>query len=269
MARYFAGLDVSTQSCKFVIIDWDNYTLEYVGRVNYDEELPQYNTENGIATGNELGVSESNPLMWIDAVEKVFEKTADSGIPMKYIKSISVSGQQHGLVALDSNGNLARTMAKLWNDYSTQEECDLLTEKLGGNENMISETSNTQRTGYTAAKIYHMYRHERNIYNNTHILFLVHNYINWYLTGGVAVMEPGDTSGTALWNPATQNWSNDLISIIDPDLAGKLPKVESSTKSIGTISKSLAESLVYGKKLNASLNFPRCVNLFATFAAKL
>ena len=54
-------------------------------------------------------------------------------------------------------------------------------------------------------------------------------------------MEPGDTSGTALWNPATQNWSNDVISVIDPDLAGKLPKVESSTKSIGTISKSLAE----------------------------
>lgn len=241
MARYFAGLDVSTQSCKFVIIDWDNHTLEYVGRVNYDEDLPQYKTENGVVTGNELGVSESNPLMWIDAVEKVFKKTADSGFPMKYIKSISVSGQQHGLVALDSSGNLTRTMAKLWNDFSTQEECDLLTEKMGGNDNMISETSNTQRTGYTAAKIYHMYRHERDIYNNTHILFLVHNYINWYLTGGVAVMEPGDTSGTALWNPATQNWSNDVISVIDPDLAGKLPKVESSTKSIGTISKSLAE----------------------------
>ena len=105
----------------------------------------------------------------------------------------------------------------------SEEECDLLTEKMGGKENMISETSNTQRTGYTAAKIYHMYRHERDIYNNTHILFLVHNYINWYLTGGVAVMEPGDTSGTALWNPATQNWSTDLISVIDPDLAVKLP----------------------------------------------
>ena len=45
---------------------------------------------------------------------------------------------------------------------------------------MISEIGNTQRTGYTASKIFHMYRNERHLFDNTYKFLLVHNYINWY-----------------------------------------------------------------------------------------
>ena len=241
MAKYFAGLDVSTQSCKIVIINSDEQILEFVDRVNYDKDLVHYGTEHGVIQSDELGVSESNPLMWIEAVDEVFKKALEHGFPMDQIKAISVSGQQHGLVAIDSKGNLARSTSKLWNDFSTQEECDILTEKIGGKSRMIAETGNTQRTGYTAAKIYHMFRNEKENYDKTSILFLVHNYINWYLTGGIAVMEPGDTSGTALWNPLTQDWSEEVLSCIDPGLKQKLPKVKPSTESIGNISKQLSD----------------------------
>ena len=64
------------------------------------------------------------------AVDEVFKKALEHGFPMDQIKAISVSGQQHGLVAIDSKGNLARSTSKLWNDFSTQEECDILTEKI-------------------------------------------------------------------------------------------------------------------------------------------
>lgn len=241
MAKLFAGLDVSTKSCKLVIIDWDEKTEVHVEGVNYDQDLPHYQTQNGEMIGNQPGVSESNPLMWVEAVDTVFERAKNKFIPLKHIKAIAVSGQQHGLVALDAKGNLARPASKLWNDFSTQEECDLLTERVGGVEKMISEIGNTQRTGYTAAKIYHMVRHEKDAYDRSTILFLVHNYINWYLTGGVAVMEPGDTSGTALWNPVSKSWSEKVISSIDENLAKKLPPVQSSQNSIGTISSDLVE----------------------------
>jgi xylulokinase len=158
---------------------------------------------------------------------------------------MSVSGQQHGLVALDQAGNLSRSRSKLWNDFATQEECDILTEKLGGVDVMVKEVSNSQRTGYTAAKIFHMYRHERELYDNTATFFLVHNYINYYLTGeqdgGVKVMEPGDTSGTALYNIVTHSWSDAVIKAIDPGLREKLAPVQPSTQSIGAISASLVE----------------------------
>jgi len=106
---------------------------------------------------------------------------------------------------------------------------------------MIQETGNTQRTGYTAGKIFYMVRNEPEIYTNTAVFFLVHNFINWYLTDGVSIVEPGDTSGTALWNPTSGKWSKKVINSIDKDLIHKLPEVKPSHQTIGTVS----EKLVY------------------------
>ncbi|MCK4297590.1 MAG: hypothetical protein KAX28_13155 [Candidatus Marinimicrobia bacterium] len=244
MTNLFAGLDVSTQSCKLVIVDIDANTIVFVDSVNYDSDLPQYRTKNGVIQKLAEGVSESDPLMWLEAVDMVFQK-AKTAIPLNQIRCIAVSGQQHGLVALNADGRLARARSKLWNDFSTQEECEILTEKIGGLDAMIAEVGNSQRTGYTAAKIFHMKRHEADAYRNSATLFLVHNYINWYLTGGVRAMEPGDTSGMALWNPQTGQWSGKVIRAIDPDLVNKLPEVKASDQSIGNISVQLVEKFVF------------------------
>jgi len=241
MDNLFLGLDVSTQNSKLVIINSSNQSILWVDSINYDKDLPLFGTTDGVASSNKAGVSESNPLMWIEAVEQLFERANKNNLPLNNIKSISVSGQQHGLVALDRQGKLARPMSKLWNDFSTQEECDLLTEKVGGKDQMIKKISNTQRTGYTASKIYNIYRSEKDIYDKTSIFLLVHNYINWYLTGGVAVMEPGDCSGTALWDPKRHTWSKSIVNSISDDLFKKLPEVRPATQSIGLISKNVSE----------------------------
>jgi len=236
----FAGLDVSTQSSKIVVIDHSSQKIVYVDTVNYDNDLPRYNTQNGAAKDRGFGVSESDPNMWLDALNIIFDRLQKSDINQQNIKCISVSGQQHGLVALDSNGNLSREYSKLWNDFSTQEECDILTEKAAGNENMVKEVGNSQLTGYTAAKIYNMCRNEPDSFAKTATLFLVHNYINWYLTGGVIVMEPGDTSGMALWHPGKRAWSQKVINDIDSNLSNQLPDIKPSDESIGTISSDLS-----------------------------
>ncbi len=239
MKNLFAGVDSSTQSTKLVVIDYNSKEVVFDDSINYDNDLPKYNTKNGVIQNLGEGVSESEPEMWIEALEMLFERLKNSDIPQENIKSISVSGQQHGLVSLDNEGNLTRKRSKLWNDFSTQEECDLLTEAIGGVENMIAEVGNSQRPGYTASKIYHFVKNEPEAYARTTTLFLVHNYINWYLTGGkkegVRVMEPGDTSGMALWNPKTQQWSEKVVNTIAPDLMKKLPEIKPSYKSIGVV----------------------------------
>lgn len=241
MSQLFAGLDISTQSAKLVIIDWKAQSLVYIDTINYDNDLPEFGTSNGVIDAKEDGSSESEPLMWITAVNHLFKMANDKMVPLDQIKEISVSGQQHGLVALDQNGELAHPVSKLWNDFSTTDECEWLTKKIGGNAEMIAEVSNTQRTGYTAPKILHLLRNYPDNYEKTKTLFLVHNYINWYLTGGTAVMEPGDTSGMALWDPTRFSWSEKLLMSISPDLKEKLPPVKPSNESIGIISSELAE----------------------------
>ncbi len=253
----FAGLDDSTQSCKIVVLDVKAGEVVFVDSVNYDTDLPQYKTRDGVMLGLGPGVSESDPDMWLDAVHKCFESMKTSDVPVHQIRCISVSSQQHGLVALDAEGNLTRLRSKLWNDFSTGKECEILTERLGGKSAMIHEVGNSQRTGYTAAKIFHMFRHENEIYQKTKTFFLVHNYINWFLTGGkrggARLMEPGDTSGMALWNPKTHKWSKKVIEALDPGLLDKLPLVKPSDKSIGYISEELVQKYGFspGCKIDA------------------
>jgi xylulokinase len=250
----FAGFDVSTQSAKLVVIDPGTRAVVHVDRVDYDRDLPRYGTRDGAIQGLGEGVSESDPAMWIEAVEILLERLSGGaegtegtggwsgpsgrGIAAR-IRCISVSGQQHGLVALTADGTLARPRAKLWNDFSTAEECRILTDAVGGLEAMVREIGNSQRTGYTAGKILHLKRHEPERWARSRILFLVHNYVDWYLTGGpdggVAVLEPGDASGMALWNPATGQWSRRVMDAIDPDLAGKLPPLAPADRSIGPV----------------------------------
>jgi len=241
MGRLFAGLDVSTQGCKLVVIDHDAGGVVHIDAVSYDNDLPQYGTRDGVVQDAPEGVSESDPRMWIEAVEMVLGRLRASPVAAKDIHCISVSGQQHGLVALDADGELARPTSKLWNDYSTVEECAILTDAVGGLEAMIDAVGNSQRPGYTAAKILHMRRHEPETYAKATTLFLVHNYINCYLTGGIAVMEPGDTSGMAIWHPATGAWSQAVIDTIDPELPGKLPEIRPANASIGGVGARLVQ----------------------------
>jgi len=241
MKNLFAGLDVSTQSCKLIVIDLEHKKIVFNSSLNYDKDLPHYDTLNGTRKNAGFGVSESDPNMWIEAIKILFLRLSNENNLISEIKAISVSGQQHGLVTIKSDGSLSRPYSKLWNDFSTIEECELLTKMVGGKEKMINLIGNTQRTGYTAPKIFHLFRHEPENYHNTAIVFLVHNYVNWILTGGknggIASMEPGDISGSALWNPVSKFWSNEIIDAISPDLIKKLPTVKDSRIPIGKIGK--------------------------------
>ncbi|MFH0920868.1 MAG: FGGY family carbohydrate kinase [Fibrobacterota bacterium] len=242
--RYYVGLDVSTQGTKLVLLDYASKRPLFVTVVNYDKDLQEYNTENGVIKGRPEGVSESDPKMWIKAVDIVFERLKNSGHDSACVRAISVSGQQHGLVSLDAEGNLTRKTSKLWNDVSTVAECAEITEKCGGKAALIASTWNVLKPGYTAGKILHFKKEDPDGFRRTTTFFLVHNYINWYLTGGkkggVRAMEPGDASGVALMNPENKQWAVRVCNAIDPQLIAKLLPVKPADEFIGTISKELS-----------------------------
>lgn len=243
----FAGLDVSTQGCKLVVIDPGRGEVVHTDALNYDRDLPGYDTERGAVRGLGTGVSESDPRMWTEAVEILLGRLDAAGCDPAAIRCISVSGQMHGLVALDARGELARPRAKLWNDVSTHAEARWLTEAVGGPERMLAAVGNLQRPGYTAPKILHMKRHEPAAYARTAAFLVVHHYVNWWLTGGpqggVAAMEPGDAAGTALWSPVTGDWAPAVVGAIGPELRAKLPPVLPADRTIGAICPELAERL--------------------------
>ena len=65
MEDLFAGVDLSTQGQKIVIIDLEKRSVIYSDSINYDVDLPKYNTLNGVLKDTGFGVSESNPKKYL------------------------------------------------------------------------------------------------------------------------------------------------------------------------------------------------------------
>ena len=109
--RLVAGIDSSTQSVKVVIRDAQTGELIREAR------------------GSHPDGTEVDPRHWWDALQKTLK---DAG-GLSDVEAISVGGQQHGLVALDSSGEVIRP-ALLWNDTRSAKQAEELNKEVGGNQ---------------------------------------------------------------------------------------------------------------------------------------
>ena len=240
MTDYFIGVDSGTQGTRAVVVDGETGRVVGTSSKGY-----------GLIEGLPPGHMEQHPSTWVDAlVETVSTSIKSSSIDPKQVKGIGVSGQQHGLVPLDSEGRVIRP-AKLWNDTSTAEECGMLIEALGGEESVIGLIGNSLPPGFTASKILWLKRHEPRIYERLDTVLLPHDYLNLYLTGG-ASMEYGDASGTALMDVRSRRWSEDVIGAIDPGLMEKLPALHPSDEAAGSLRGDVASKLGLGEDILVS-----------------
>ena len=92
--------------------------------------------------GLPTGAKEQHPHTWRDAAARAIRKAlrgAKAGA--SEVKAIGVSGQQHGFVALDKDGEVIRP-AKLWCDTTTSAECEQITQALGGGKETIRAVGN-------------------------------------------------------------------------------------------------------------------------------
>ena len=101
--------------------------------------------------GLPAGYAEQHPQDWTTALDLAMGELG-SKIDRTQVVALGVSGQQHGFVPLDVNGEVIRP-AKLWCDTSTVAECAWLTKKLGGPSAVIRRTGLPFLPGYTAPKI--------------------------------------------------------------------------------------------------------------------
>lgn len=76
-------------------------------------------------------------------------------------------------------------------------------------------------------------------YARLRFVLLPHDYLNYYLTGRIA-MEYGDASGTALMDVRRRVWCKKVVEAIDPELKDKLPTLQGSDKPVGTIRKEIS-----------------------------
>ncbi len=231
MADCFIGVDSGTQGTKTLVVQGKT------GKILGSASAPHVMVE-----GLGGGAMEQEPRIWIAALERTIKQAVKaSGVRADEIKAIGVSGQQHGFVPLDEDGEVIRP-AKLWCDTSTVAEADLLLKKVGGREEFIRLTGNGLPAGFTASKILWLKQKEPKNYARLATVLLPHDYLNFHLTGKRA-MEAGDASGTGLFDTKTRNWASAVLEAIDPGLSKALPAIRPSSQPLGEI------SLTVGKRL--------------------
>jgi xylulokinase len=226
----FLGIDCGTQSTKAVLVDAGSGAVRGVATSPHRLDL------------RPDGTSEQDPLDWVEAAVTAVRAVLAEVTPAE-VRGIGVSGQQHGLVALDAAGVSVRP-AKLWNDTTTGPECGLLTDAVGGPEAAIAATGNRFLTGYTAPKLLWLRRHEPERYAAATRFCLPHDYLNLWLTGTFAT-EPGDASGTAYFDVRERRYAEAVLAAIDPDRdwTAALPPVAESLSTIGELTPATAERL--------------------------
>ena len=80
MNKLILGIDVSTQGAKVVVLDLQGKSQVYVDKINYDKDLALYGTKNGITVSKDYqkGSAESDPIMWLDALNLLLERMSKS-----------------------------------------------------------------------------------------------------------------------------------------------------------------------------------------------
>lgn len=225
------GIDSGTQSTKALAVDARTGKVCGTGTAAY-----------GLIEGLPPGAKEQDPDTWRAALVKAVKAALkEAKASASEVVAISVSGQQHGFVPMDKDGKVIRP-AKLWCDTSTIEECGVITEALGGARGAVRTLGNAILPGFTAPKILWLRRHEPENYARLATVLLPHDYLNWWLTGGV-FMEFGDASGTALMDVRKRRWSEAAVKAIDPELLGKLPTLSGSDQPAGKLRPEAARAL--------------------------
>ena len=204
-----AGIDAGTQSLKVVVYDPAGRII--VATASVPLEL------SSAADGSR----EQQPADWVAALHACF-RAIDPSLRARIV-ALSVSGQQHGFVAVDAAGQVLAP-AKLWCDTSTSVECTTIMDAVGGKARAIALAGNPILTGYTASKLPWTKTHRPDAYARLATILLPHDYLNFVLTGQ-RFCEYGDASGTGWLDVRSRTWSNALLQATDPerDLAGCLP----------------------------------------------
>jgi len=209
--RALIGLDVGTTAVKALAVGDDGAILARC-EVSYPLSTPH------------PGWAEQNPEDWWRATEQAL---AQLGVDEP--AAIGLSGQMHGLVALDAADRVIRP-AILWNDGRTAAECAEIEEKVGL-ENLIARTGNRALTGFTAPKLLWLRRHEPDNYGRIARIMLPKDYVRLRLCGDHAI-DVADASGTLLLDVARRQWSEEVLDALELDAAW-LPRLLESPEVSG------------------------------------
>ncbi|QFR32973.1 xylulokinase [Ancylobacter sp. TS-1] len=218
----FLGLDIGTSAIKAVLVD--------------DAQSVVATVETPLAISRpHPGFSEQNPEDWWQATLTSIDRLkAEQPAALSAVRGIGLSGQMHGAVLLDKNGEVLRP-AILWNDGRSSTECRELEARFPA---LHQVAGNLAFPGFTAPKLLWVRKHEPDIFARTAKVLLPKAYVGYRLTGEM-VEEMSDASGTLWLDVGARDWSDAALEATYLSRA-RMPRLVEGSAAAGRIHADLA-----------------------------
>ena len=198
---YALGIDIGTQSTKTGLLEIETGDLKYISNRSYSS-----------------GAVQSPDEIWnacLDAVAETVAKCKDAG----NILAVGLSGQMHGTVMYDKNGNILGDLIN-WQD----ERCNRPLEKYGGrttidrmlelmgDEGLQDLGTDKMSSGFMGATLFYIMENNPELFSPIAHVLPPTDFIRLRLTGGGDyATDPTNAFATGLFNTREGKWHNDII----------------------------------------------------------
>jgi xylulokinase len=218
------GIDLGTQSVKSSLLDTQKGVIQTEAKA-YEIKVPKPR------------YAEQDPEEWWEATKYVLAKLkASCEKEFGAIEAIGLTGQMHGLVALDKSYKPV-IPAIIWLDQRSEKQVAEIEERIPFSE-IASVIHNRIFTGFAFPSLLWLKENEPAVYSKIYKICCPKDYIRMKLTGEIAC-EVTDASSTTIFDVPKRDWYFDAI-----DKFGlgrdKFPKCYESTEVAGRISASVS-----------------------------
>lgn len=182
-----AGIDSSTQSCKILRVDAET------GEVLEKASAPH---PDGTAI---------HPDRWWEAFQQA------GGETLHDVDALSVSAQQHGMVALDA-ANKPVHDALLWNDVRSAPQAEALRDHFGA-QFWATNIGVVPVSSFTITKLAWLAEAHPDLARRVQRVMLPHDWLSWRLTGQAnePVTDRSDASGTGYFSVPENRYRPELL----------------------------------------------------------
>ena len=188
------GIDLGTSELKLALVDADGALVAGAGaplkvsrpHPHWAEQLPGDWWRALLAAAGTLRAS--HPAAWAG------------------VSAIGLSGQMHGAVLLDGDGQVLRP-AILWNDTRSAAQCEELVRRL---PSLPRIAGNLAMPGFTAPKLLWVAEHEPEIFRRVARVLLPKDWLRWKLAAA-AFSDMSDAAGTLWLDVGARAWSPQLL----------------------------------------------------------
>jgi xylulokinase len=223
---YVIGCDVGSQGTNCALYAVDG-TLVASSYQPYDLSFPF------------PGAAEQDAALWPRAVaagvRELLEHVSEGP---SAVKALSFGSQLDGMVVCDSDGNALRP-AMIWMDRRAEAQAAEVANKIPPDEFYRLVGANLD-SSHAVFKALWVRDHEPEVWAEARRLMSPGTYV-LHAVAGAAVVDYSNASSTALLDPRTRAWSNDVLAAVEID-ESMLPEVAAAIEPIGAIGGSFADA---------------------------